>query len=160
MRFWALWKLWNIISYMTHRGVLRKLFIRSSLRFNWMDYWELFDLSKSKSLTVFDIGSGISSDNLNTGVARNIAGFFFLLHTMHIAPIRCWIFWIPFNSRVGFGIRKTSRCCLWRLSRHGKYSRCNVKISAPFFFWNAAIYTNSQWTAEKGENAIFTSLLR
>lgn len=40
-------------------------------------------LSKSKSLTVFDIGSGISSDNLNTGVARNTAVFDYTQCTLH-----------------------------------------------------------------------------
>lgn len=52
---------------------------------------------------------------------------------MHIAQIRCWIFWIPFNSRVGFWIRKTSRCCLWRLSRHGNTHVVMWKLE-PFFF--------------------------
>lgn len=157
MQFWALWKLWNIISYMTHRGVLRKLFIRSSLRFNWMDYWELFDLSKSKSLTVFDIGSGISPDNLNTGVARYIP-LFLTTHNAHCTnsllnfldsiQLRGW-----FLNKKDFEVLSVEIIETW------KYSRCNVKIRA-FFFWNAAIYTNLQWTAEKGENANFTSSLR
>lgn len=153
MRFWALWKLWNIISYMTHRGVLRKLFIRSSLRFNWMDYWELFDLSKSKSLTVFDIGSGISSDNLNTGVARNTAVFDYTQCTLHqfvveffdSIQLQGW-FWNKKDFEVlSVEIMENTHVVMWKL--------------APLFFIFETLQS-TQWTAEKGENANFTSLLR
>lgn len=40
-----------------------------------MDYWELFDLFKSKFFIVFVIGSGIFFDNLNIGVVWNIVVF-------------------------------------------------------------------------------------
>lgn len=154
MRFWALWKLWNIISYMTHRGVLRKLFIRSSLRFNWMDYWELFDLSKSKSLTVFDIGRGISPDNLNTGVARYIP-LFLTTHNAHCTnsllnfldsiQLQGW-FWNKKDFEVlSVEIMENTHVVMWKL--------------APLFFIFETLQS-TQWTAEKGENANFTSLLR
>lgn len=41
----------------------------------WMDYWEIFDLFKSKFFIVFDIGCGIFFDNLNIGVVWNIVVF-------------------------------------------------------------------------------------
>lgn len=96
-----------------------------------MDYWEIFDLSKSKSLTVFDIGRGISPDNLNTGVARYIPLFLTthnadctnsLLNFLDSIQLRGW-----FLNKKDFEVLSVEIMETW------KYSRCNVKIRAFFF---------------------------
>lgn len=89
-------------------------------------------MSKSKSLTVFDIGRGISPDNLNTDVARNTAVFDYTQCTLHQFVVE---FFDSIQLQGWFWNKKDFEVLSVEIIETWKYSRCNVKISAPFFYF-------------------------
>lgn len=101
-----------------------------------MDFWEIFDLSKSKSLTVFDIGRGISPDNLNTGVARYIP-LFLTTHNAHCTnsllnfldsiQLQGW-FWNKKDFEVlSVEIMENTHVVMWKLAPLFLFlKRCNL----------------------------------